>query len=729
MTLSDLAARARRLLAGLSTPRPPGPANGTAPSRGEGRVVPNAAGSPLRGHVDDPLPGSIVTGDAVTVRGWHLWADQPVLAVAFSLDGRVVGHASTGTEPRADVAKALGVDRFAESGWHGVINIAGRREAVLTVAVWPAPGEAPVELAPLPLRVSEARSGRQLADDRDDRTPNRFHGALELPAESAIDGGPVNFVGWALTDRLPVSDVEILVNGASTGRARLGLQRPDVARHYRAPHCEVSGFEHLVDLSPAALAGSSARVEVRARVLGGGTQIVARRRFALRAPAAPDDRSERAAVLRHRLEGIRATARPDGDLNLVVFTHDLGYGGGQLWLAELLRRAGAGTRFACTVVSPADGPLLGEFEERGIEVHVTQEYPVGDIEQYEGRIMETAQWLATRSHNAALVNTFGSFFGADAATRLGLPTVWALHESWPPSLIWSVAYAPGAVDPLVQQAAYGALRATGTLVFEAEQTRAQYEPWAGPQRTAVVPYGIDATGIDRYLATITRAQARRAAGLPARSRVLLVMGTTERRKGQTVLAEAFARVARHHPDALLVFVGDTKTPYAESLARLIRRSGLSRQARLVPVVEDTYRWYRAADLLIGASDVESLPRSVLEAMCFGLPVVATSVFGLPDLITDGETGFLYEPLDLAAAVAAVERVLDVGPDALDRVGEAGRRLVVERYDSSGYAADVLALLEGLRRDPTATPGVILSTGGRLAVAGGEATAGPTTADR
>jgi len=715
MNLTELAARGRRTLSERVGPglrrRPDRPAVPAA--SGGGPVLPNVPGSPLRGHVDDPRPDSIVPDDTVVVRGWHLWGDQPVLAVAFSVGGRVVGHASSGSESRADVARALGADRFTESGWHGVIDLSGSGDAVLTVTVWPAPGEPPIDLTPVPIRVSHDRRA-EVAEVAEvtDSAPNRFHGALELPAESELERGPVNFVGWALTDSLPVSRVEVLVNGKSTGRSRLGLHRPDVARHYRAPHAEVSGFEHLIDLADPVPSGSSVRVEVRAWVLGGGSEVVARRRYRFAAPEEVDDRSQRAEVLRHRLDGIRASVRAEGDLNLVVFTHELSYGGGQLWLGEMLKRAGAGTRFACTVVSPVGGPLLSEFEKRGMEVHVTQEYPVRDIEQYEGRILETSQWLATRAHNAALVNTFGAFFGADAATRMRLPTVWAIHESWPPSLIWSVAYPPGYVDPLVRRAADGALRAVGALVFEAEQTRRQYEPWAAPERAVVVPYGIDTGAIGRYLATTSRAQARRSVRLPADARVLLVMGTTERRKGQTVLAEAFARIARRHRDALLVFVGDTKTPYAESLARLIRRSGIARQARLVPVVEDIYRWYRAADLLVGASDVESLPRSVLEGMCFGLPVVATSVFGLPDLITDAETGFLYEPLDLAAAIAALERVLAFDPETLARVGEAGRRLVAEQYNSSGYAADVLALLEGLRRDPALTPATILSTGGR-----------------
>ncbi len=101
------------------------------------------------------------------------------------------------------------------------------------------------------------------------------------------------------------------------------------------------------------------------------------------------------------------------------------------------------------------------------------------------------------------------------------------------------------------------------------------------------------------------------------------------------------------------------------------------RCRIVPTDSDTYRWYRAADLLLSASDVESLPRSMLEAMCFGVPVVSASVFGVPELVRDGETDFLFEPNDLDALMAALQRVLALEPAELTRVGDTGQRHVLE----------------------------------------------------
>jgi glycosyltransferase involved in cell wall biosynthesis len=132
------------------------------------------------------------------------------------------------------------------------------------------------------------------------------------------------------------------------------------------------------------------------------------------------------------------------------------------------------------------------------------------------------------------------------------------------------------------------------------------------------------------------------------------------------------------------------------------------RCRIVPIDSDTYRWYRAADLLLSASDVESLPRSMLEAMCFGVPVLSASVFGVPELVGDGENGFLFEPNDLDALIAALNRVLVLEPAELTHVGDAGRRHVLGHYDSSGYAEDLLRLCQGLLDSPGASPGDILS---------------------
>jgi glycosyltransferase involved in cell wall biosynthesis len=400
------------------------------------------------------------------------------------------------------------------------------------------------------------------------------------------------------------------------------------------------------------------------------------------------------------------------DLNLLVVTHELGYGGGQLWLSELLEKSGAGRDFPCTVLSPKDGPLLSDLVDLGIEVHVTRPFAVSDIEHYEGQVAELGIWARARGHNAVLANTFGSFVGADMARRLGIPAAWAIHESWPPSLYWSAAYPPDSVDPEVSELVERVIAETPAVIFEAEATRRLYLSSTRPGAALVVPYGVDTARIEKYCARTDRQSARRELGLPEEGRVLLVMGTIEPRKAQLLIMQAFAGLAADYPDTALVFVGDNGTLHAETLKSLVTATGLQGQVRVVPVVRDPYPWYRSADVLLCASDIESLPRSVLEAMAFGVAVLATSVFGLPELLTDGETGFLFEPRSVSALVTALRRALDLPPASLQRVASTGRHLVTEHYDSLGYATDIVVILRGLLQDSGRSPAELVTRRGQ-----------------
>jgi glycosyltransferase involved in cell wall biosynthesis len=120
--------------------------------------------------------------------------------------------------------------------------------------------------------------------------------------------------------------------------------------------------------------------------------------------------------------------------------------------------------------------------------------------------------------------------------------------------------------------------------------------------------------------------------------------------------------------------------------------------RLIPITPDVDPWYGMADLLVCASDIESLPRTVLEAMAWETPVLATSVFGLPELITDGETGWLCEPRDLSQLAAGIDRVLSSSAEQRQRIGRDGRELVERRHHLGTYAERISGLLEEAGQD-------------------------------
>ena len=98
-----------------------------------------------------------------------------------------------------------------------------------------------------------------------------------------------------------------------------------------------------------------------------------------------------------------------------------------------------------------------------------------------------------------------------------------------------------------------------------------------------------------------------------------------------------------------------------------------------------------SDLLILTSTTEGLPRSILEAMATGLPVIATKVGGVPEIIRDGVDGILVDSGDSDAVAEALERLLN--PSVRSAMGQTARKHVSENFTIQKQAEDFLACVE------------------------------------
>jgi D-inositol-3-phosphate glycosyltransferase len=513
--------------------------------------------------------------------------------------------------------------------------------------------------------------------------------------------------GWVICKQSSVARIEVFVNGIDCGRARLGIVRPDVAAIFDSAEALISGFETLIDLRTLPVQGQSVRIDLEVETLGGDTHSLPPVRVKL------DHPTEEEKPDTYYAPGLRLPRRtaPPAEIRLLVFTHHLGLGGGQLYLFELLRLLSRIPDFAATVVAPADGPLRYATEALGIPVVINGSHPVASVDQYEAQQAEIRPWARGGGFNAVLGNTLGCFPSIDLAARLGLPAVWAIHESFDLPSFWRAAYGSlDAVHPLVKTYAEDALASAAAVVFEANATRDLLAHHGDADRFVTIPYGIDIEEIERYSVSVSRAEARRRLQLPADATILLCLGTVEPRKAQIALAEAFSALAPKNPDAILAFVGAGSDPSSMALYNFVHEAGLANRVRIMPVTPDINSWYRAADALVCASDLESLPRTVLESMAFSVPVIATRAFGLPELIDDGVTGYLCESRDIGELVGALSRFLSTTPEEREAVGAAAAALVRERHDSRGYADAYHRLLRGLTEDPNRSPSEILAGG-------------------
>jgi glycosyltransferase involved in cell wall biosynthesis len=306
------------------------------------------------------------------------------------------------------------------------------------------------------------------------------------------------------------------------------------------------------------------------------------------------------------------------------------------------------------------------------------------------------------------VNTLGAFAGGDVAGRLGVPALWAVHESFPLPMFWHTAYEHGSLHPYARDRAEQALATAAAVVFPAEATRRLFVEAVDPGRLVAIPYGIELEDMER---APDRSAARALLGVDPEAQLVLCLGSIEARKSQAMLAAAFAEVAERHPRAQLALVGATDDAYCADyragLREFVRRAGLEERVRIEPVTADPYSWHAAADVLACASDIESLPRVIVEAMVFGTPVLSTRVFGAPELIDDGRTGYLCEMRDMGSLADGLERVLSAPANELAGVTRAAAQHARTRHDPIAYAATMARLLRGIAVDPRALPRDVL----------------------
>jgi glycosyltransferase involved in cell wall biosynthesis len=152
--------------------------------------------------------------------------------------------------------------------------------------------------------------------------------------------------------------------------------------------------------------------------------------------------------------------------------------------------------------------------------------------------------------------------------------------------------------------------------------------------------------------------------VPESARVLLAVARLTDQKGIDVAIRALAELP---DDTVLVVLGEG--PERATLLRLARDLGLESRVFLLGRVPDVAAWLGRATVLVHPARWEGFGLGVLEAMLAGLPVVATNVSALPELIVDGETGVLVEPNDAAALARGIARALDrpeLGAGGLER---------------------------------------------------------------
>jgi glycosyltransferase involved in cell wall biosynthesis len=194
-----------------------------------------------------------------------------------------------------------------------------------------------------------------------------------------------------------------------------------------------------------------------------------------------------------------------------------------------------------------------------------------------------------------------------------------------------------------------------------------------PNNLSVIHSGVD---LNCFRRSATKSNPKRKElAIPSDSLVVGYVGWLIPIKGVNYLLDAMAEVVKQHPNSLLLLVGkgDEKGEEEIRLSKQVENLGIANNVRFLGWRPDVDKIMGCFDIFVLPSLNEGMGRVLVEAMSAGLPIVASRVGGIPDLIKDGENGLLVPPANAGALERAISDVLS-DKAKRERMGETSKRM-------------------------------------------------------
>jgi glycosyltransferase involved in cell wall biosynthesis len=398
-------------------------------------------------------------------------------------------------------------------------------------------------------------------------------------------------------------------------------------------------------------------------------------------------------------------------MRVAYFADVVELGGAELSLVDYFRTLPA-FPFEAILITPREGPLTAAARAVGADCRIV---PMPELVAYErnpnvfkatrgarARMAYFASasrslWrlaMALRRWEIDILHTNGlraHLYGVAATTLLGRHTVWHIRDI--------------IVKPWQLRLFRGAGRWVDSIICVSEPAR---QSLVGAQdmlnrKSITIHNAID---LEHYRPNLREVEhIRDELGLAGSFPVVSLVGQVTPNKGQTDLLAAIPAVLAQLPHARFLIVGQPlmgEDRYEQELCEQAARLGISNRVLFTGFRSDVAAILGASDVAVSPSWQEPYPRTAMEAFAAGVPVVATRVGGIPELIRDGETGLLVEPHRPDQLAAAIVRAAD--PAMRSQLACAAERFAAEHCSVGTEMARIAAIYETVLSMPSGSLG-------------------------
>lgn len=370
-----------------------------------------------------------------------------------------------------------------------------------------------------------------------------------------------------------------------------------------------------------------------------------------------------ATVFRQSSSPGATSAAPPAQSTVCQLLHSLTIGGAEVLAARLARRQRGRYRFVFACLDDL-GPLGNQLRNEGFPVHVLGRRPGLDL----GCVRRFAAFLRSEDVDLIHAHQYTPYFYASLARRLYRrpPILFTEHGRFFPDL-------PNRKRIIANRLL---LERRDRVVGVGESVRQAliHNEGIPPSRVGVIYNGVDLEAFSSEAAD--RESVRRELGLRSDEFAIFQVARLDHLKDHSTAIRTIARVVQRRPVARLVLIGEG--PEEPRIRAEVERLGVSSSVLLLGLRTDVARLLPAADAFLLTSISEGIPVTLIEAMGARLPVVATAVGGIPEVVLNGKTGLLA-PSGADAALADGLLRLVVEPGFRERLGLAGRERALSRF--------------------------------------------------
>lgn len=363
-------------------------------------------------------------------------------------------------------------------------------------------------------------------------------------------------------------------------------------------------------------------------------------------------------------------AKPTRKYKIAYLIDGLSMGGAERLMVPILKHLDREyfEAHVCAMQSKEGNPMAEEIRALGIPVHCLDIKHLRDLDA----IPRLIKYL--RGTQADLVHTqleAANILGNISAKLLRLPSVCTIHVM--PSLDVKTK------TKLHQKVEWFVLRhACDRVISVSEEARQYHIDISGTSASGVTTIynGIDLSPFLYMDYVHERNTVRAELGIPRDAKVLITVAVLRPPKGIQYMIRALPKILASHPDTYYLIVGSGS--HHDVLLEEVSKAGVSNRVIFAGMRRDVPRMLAASDVFVLPTLTEALPTVLAEAMAAKLPIVASRVGGIPEMIANGQNGLLVQPEDLDGLVKACTHLL-AHPEKRGDMGAEGWKTVKQKF--------------------------------------------------